>query len=610
MDTGSAGPGDPYFDWSARRAFTGHASAAGSSNPRLCFLVELDEAAKAAKLAGAGFDVPDHYTSGKAAGGCFVTARCSLDAVATLAKSSGVVRLAMGIAQEAHAQREAVPGNTAGAAADCEGLVLGVIDRDIAFLNEAFRESRSDPGRRARARVLAFWDQGRAPVKDPWATPAAFGYGRELTGNALADCVADCATRSDEERIYRELDYLAAGSGLLRQQAHGTHVADTLAGLAEPRELMRLAKPQHDDEASAAKLVFVSLPKLGPHDTTGASSDAHILDAVQYVLRTAGPRARVLINLSVGAQAGPHDGSAAIVRALDAILAERPQTAIVTAAGNGRESHWNASGVVAPAAQASLGWRTLPGDVTDSFLELWLRGDRAAPALRVVDPQGHASDWASIGSSIERTGADGSGTAARLAVHDRTALGDGAMALLSLAPAALLAGRTAPSSTSPAGHWRIEIENRGDGELRVDAWVQRDEPPDGLQGGVQSSLVASEVLVIDGGDTRSSLCGGRLALSVGATTLAGEPARYSATADPEAIAEGIPSAAQGAAAADSDRHTFGLLGAGVLSSSHFLMSGTSVAAPRFGRRWAALLASGSGGRSAEDLRKQALVAPT
>ena len=36
----------------------------------------------------------------------------------------------------------------------------------------------------------------------------------------------------------------------------------------------------------------------------------------------------------------------------------------------------NPTGAVAPAAHASLGWRTLPGDVSDSFLELWLRGDR------------------------------------------------------------------------------------------------------------------------------------------------------------------------------------------------------------------------------------------
>lgn len=154
---------------------------------------------------------------------------------------------------------------------------------------------------------------------------------------------------------------------------------DTAAGLPDARTLLGSAKPADADYAAAAELVFVSVPEPTEGDTTGASGDAFVLDAMHYILHRAGSTSRVVINLSIGAQAGPHDGSSCIERAIAELLASRKDLAIVAAAGNGRSAgsnrrngRWQASGRLAvDRPPCAFVWRTLANDVTDSFLELW-----------------------------------------------------------------------------------------------------------------------------------------------------------------------------------------------------------------------------------------------
>ena len=183
---------------------------------------------------------------------------------------------------------------------------------------------------------------------------------------------------------------------------------DTAAGLPDARTLLGSAKPADADYAAAAELVFVSVPEPTEGDTTGASGDAFVLYAMHYILHRAGSTSRVVINLSIGAQAGPHDGSSCIERAIAELLASRKDLAIVAAAGNGRSAgtwpsslrramaalrgvaivaaagngrsagsnrrngRWQASGRLAvDRPPCAFVWRTLANDVTDSFLELW-----------------------------------------------------------------------------------------------------------------------------------------------------------------------------------------------------------------------------------------------
>lgn len=424
--------------------------------------------------------------------------------------------------------------------------LIGVIDRGCAYLNEAF-------GRRGKphsTRLLAVWQQQASEVAAPregWA-PEEFGYGRvidrEMIERELAGLGAGAG--EDPERVAREVAAYArigyptpwnlpgddAGFGATSDDwrgygaLHGTFVLDTVGGLMHEGSAEGFAKPvkavgEPDDEASGADLVFVDLPQPGPGDTTGASADAYILDAVHFILACAEAAGseRVVINLSVGANGGPHDGSGLLEQALDDLSLGHPELSIVAAAGNAQGESWSALGALKPRSTATLWWQTRPHDPTDSFLELWFspagKGDGACPLRvtltapdgrqRVVDPgqwQALEEDHAAPAAQGPRALTVDSPARPVAAVFNQTGtvLGQGPMALIALAPT-----QADARPSSAAGLWRVDLTNLADRAVEVNAWIQRDES--GLDGMRRQSVIAyaSPAFEIDGADTVTSL---------------------------------------------------------------------------------------------------------
>jgi hypothetical protein len=599
---------DPYLRWSELGRWAGHDSAAGDGWVPL--LVQAD----AARHPAFGNLASPPWSDG--AGGLFFTARVPVSQV--LPHAARARRVEFGLAQPsiaAPARRRSVARASAGAGAGrvqpMAGLVLAVVDRGCALLQRAFRDG---PG--SRTRLLGVWEQGRAAARAPWVVPAGLGYGRELDRAAIDALLARATpTGAGEAALYRDLDMLLDAGGRLRGAAHGTHVLDVMAG-RHPVARSPGAGPAPADATSERPLVFVDVPAPGPRDTTGASGGAYLLDALRYIRLRAGAGVPVLVNISLGALAGPHDGSSLTEQAIDAFLDADRAMAVTVAAGNAGLERWHVRGTLRRGQPVTLGWHLRPDDPTDSFAELWFDTDAATAAttVRLDSPDGRHAELtlpagaaatggeALIGGTGSTSGgATGGAPVAALLARPAGAVGRGAMVLVAVGPCA------GTRATARHGLWRITVASSGD--VPIAAWVQRDEPV--WEGGtpVQSWLdvVQGDARVSREGSV-SNLASGCRTVVVGAAGLDGRAARYSSRPVPGG--RRIDALAQ----ADDNAGVGGLVAAGVLSGTRHRMGGTSVAAPSAAREIARRLLDGritvpAGGSLADAVRQHVATLP-
>ena len=462
---------------------------------------------------------------------------------------------------------------------------IAVIDFGCPFLNTAFAGEEPHT-----TRVAALWDQGSAVpqgMQTPWAdaTPR-MAYGRELSQAAMNTLLAQVQAGQphavDEAEAYRRIDYLIDYDDPRRRiwgATHGSHVLDVAAGCIDP------LTGQADKHASRADLVFVQLPSLTGADSSGGSLAAQVLDGVRYVLDVCAGDASIVINLSYGSFAGPHDGSALIEQALDELLKERGQNvALVLGAGNARQAGCHLHRSVQENRSALLRVDLPEGDFTDTFVECWFDKTNHLHALRarVRSAQG---DWClpiACGEQAEMVELGERRRVALLRLDERVPNGARPMLLLAVAPTARPADDDGPMAS--AGGWEIELfldpaldkARALDGvEIGFDAWVERDDP--GWLGfGKQPRFV--DCHSGDAAQTLSSLATGRYSIAVGGFRRDDELAvDYSSTGSrlgPPVVY----------AACEDDAAQPNVRAAAVRSDDSLRMSGTSVAAPVFARR--------------------------
>jgi subtilisin family serine protease len=237
----------------------------------------------------------------------------------------------------------------AGTAADGgKGVVVGVIDFGCDFAHRNFR--RKD----GSTRLLALWDQ--AGVAMPGSP---HGYGRVYTQVEI-----NAALKSANP--YAALGY---GPPVDPQGTHGTHVLDIAAGNG-------LGSTQ-SGVAPEADLVFVELAVRdiafqGPEATRQVFGDSvQFIEAVGFVFETADDRPCVC-NLSLGTNGGPHDGTTLAELALDGVVNEKPNRAVVVAAGNSQLHGIHASGTVPGTGTHDIEWKQLADGGGE--IDLWYPG--------------------------------------------------------------------------------------------------------------------------------------------------------------------------------------------------------------------------------------------
>ena len=493
------------------------------------------------------------------------------------ASSRWVERIASGLARFAPSTPLQPVAAAKGAVATpkLRGTVVAVIDDYCAFAHERFRWL--DGQDRWQPRVVALWDQGRgedAAVAPPWRRVTEFGYGREMNADDLRQLFADprCVNGGaiDEDRLYRLVDH----RGMDRLEAHGTHVLDLAAG-ADPRDEATANEPQ---------IVFVQLPEAAVRDTSGHWLAVNVIDALRYVHERVDVEANLVVNLSYGALAGPHDGTQAIEQAIEHLHTLRPTNfALVLPAGNGFEARCHASAEAIPGAQVEFVMTVRADDPTHTFAEVW----SATPAeadFWVVAPDGtrldhHHPRLESVGGEL---------IAELLLAPHRDA--SRARALLCMKPVVRSDGG---NHHRLVGRWRLLAENRSatDDPVRFDAWIERDEPVRGPSSPQvwQATFVGASGARAQAEDrtaTLNSIANGPSPIVVGAfqNTSVPEMCSYSGSgwslatrAGPDVVALGDESAWQA-----------GISAAGTRSAYRFRMRGTSVAAPQVARwvaRW-------------------------
>jgi subtilisin family serine protease len=232
-----------------------------------------------------------------------------------------------------------------------QGVILGIVDSGVDILHPAFRLDRDGDGFLEGSRILFYWDQtaGWAEEFPPfWGDEAGEGrYGRVYSRRDLEAAI---------------LGHRSPAPDLL---GHGTHVAGIAAG--GPAAGRPGVAPQAD-------LVVVK---------TNFFEDS-VVDAVKFVVEAAEYLGKpVVVNISLGGHAGPHDGQGPFERMISGLV-DRPGRAIVVAAGNEGAKKIHVGGEV----RSRTSWTIVPS-MTSVVARFWY----ALPArflVTILAPSGES----------------------------------------------------------------------------------------------------------------------------------------------------------------------------------------------------------------------------
>ncbi|MEA5595409.1 S8 family peptidase [Rivularia sp. UHCC 0363] len=242
-------------------------------------------------------------------------------------------------------------------------VVVGVIDVGCDFVHKNFRHPDGS------TRILALWDQDGCSEPD-----SPFGYGKVYRSAEI------------NQALQANDPYLALGysPGKL---AHGTHVMDIATGNGNGTGNPGIA-PEAD-------IVFVHfsngaveavLANGGSAVDNSLGDTTELVEAVDFIFGIADERP-CAINISLALHGGPHDGTALVEQSINALVSDRPNRAVVIAAGNSYDRGIHASGTVPQDGFTDLHWDIPRGHRQYKAMELWYSGaDKFL--LDIIPPDG------------------------------------------------------------------------------------------------------------------------------------------------------------------------------------------------------------------------------
>lgn len=195
--------------------------------------------------------------------------------------------------------------------------IVGIVDTGIDYTHPDFKNPDGT------TRIIALWDQTINGTPPP-----DFGYG------------AECSVDSINDGTCMEIDTAPDFS-------HGTHVAGIATGLNRT----------YRGIAPGAMIVVVK----------SLYTEGSVVDGVDYVFRLADKyKKSAVVNLSLGGNYGPHDGTGELVRVLEAL--QGPGKVIVSAGGNSGGMRIHAGGNI-----VSEGWYVMDfiTESTSAGLDIW-----------------------------------------------------------------------------------------------------------------------------------------------------------------------------------------------------------------------------------------------
>ncbi|MFL6214352.1 MAG: S8 family serine peptidase [Blastocatellia bacterium] len=265
-------------------------------------------------------------------------------------------------------------------AKDAERVIIGIVDFGLDFVHRNFRHADGS------TRILALWDQ--KVLSDRQHTPAAsgypFDYGRLFEKDEIDKVLDHGHQAAAPDKAYTALGYEVPKDSLFDTGAHGTYVTDVAAGNGLGSSCPGIAP--------RANIVFVDVstagtPMQGPQSVGSTFGDSvQLLEAIQFIFDYAKNRPCV-VNISLGTNGGPHDGTTLLEQAMDRLVKQKPNRAIVIAAGNSFGKKLHATGRVPEGGWVDLKWHISRFDATSNELEIWYAGEDKF-TLDLLDPRG------------------------------------------------------------------------------------------------------------------------------------------------------------------------------------------------------------------------------
>lgn len=478
----------------------------------------------------------------------------------------------------------------------CGGLteaplrLMGVIDDGLPFAHPNLLRVNGDSI--LYPRTLCLWDQGGTQGMG-W-TSRGLPMGAELRFHTMRRLIGPRLGTLNERAVYRRAGYKQH----LGRLPHGCGVTHFLADNdpSLPDGSRRDVAPVHH-----MHLLAVQLPARAVHDTAGAWLGFYALHGLRYIVRRASQLARrlgrswhLVVNLSYGSVAGPHDGSTMFEQAMDELICDSAKAGhrldIVLAAGNARALPVHARRTLRTSEAGIFRCAMPPDNPSESYAEFWLpdrdeQGSQVAPSvfeLTLIAPNGKAHTIRAGAASLLRRPGETLACGGVVFAH-RVMQGErGTMVLLMLRPT-----RSVRLDRAPAGIWTVEIRHTHPSPLTVRAWVERNDLVGQTRRAQQARFIrdAADASHVTGNESLSHCAHGELVTVAGAVLdRTAQVTNYSGTGwssggkRPDWYASG-----------DSSKSVGGLLVPGWHAGEYHRMSGTSIAAP-WVARW---LAAGS-----------------
>ncbi|MCU0890168.1 MAG: S8 family peptidase [Sandarakinorhabdus sp.] len=319
------------------------------------------------------------------------------------------------------------------------GVIVGIADSGIDFTHPAFRNPDGS------TRILAIWDQTLARTGSE-VSPAPFGYG-VVYNRAQID--AALATANPFATVRHQV-----GAG-----DHGTHVAGIAAGngrgssATQPEFRFMGVAPEAD----------IIVVRVGGGGGEGFGTSANALDAVNFCYQQAAALTRpCVVNMSLGDNLGPHDGTSLLERGLDNLLGGQGR-AFVKSAGNAGDMGQHAGGTVANGATVDVGIN-MPTGRTTEIVDVWYPGGSTFRA-QIFDPDGNATAVVNVGAAPTNATLPG-GNVVRIDHRNNDAFNGDKRVFITIT--------RGTAGQIRAGSWRmrlISVSSAGGG--RFDAWIQR-----------------------------------------------------------------------------------------------------------------------------------------
>lgn len=327
--------------------------------------------------------------------------------------------------------------------------LVAIIDGGIDVLHEAFLDADG------KSRIESIWDQtdqtGTAPII-PGRTVGGTVHSAADIASYIKNGVPPGLGRDD---VIRNL------SGQVVSGGHGTHVASIAAG--------RAVGAFGGGVAPEARIVVVITEiDVDPADPPSIGYSTNHVAALEYVgLEADRLKLPVVVNVSQGMNAGPHDGTSNLETAFDDFSGggRSRGRAVVKSAGNERGHDGHAKFAMLPNSAETLTWESRKQHDGPDVVELWFRASDELE-FSLVDPTGEPTPWVAANGVLERQ-FSGSGYRCSIA-YEKFHWDNGDSRVL----VRVMSGS---QSCLDRGDWRLEVRSGiVKSEGRIHAWLERD----------------------------------------------------------------------------------------------------------------------------------------